>query len=214
MNITKELAAKVLNVVDQGLVSGMGEPVPGQMCVEAAVCYAMGLPHSDQPTCVGEAVRRFKISLNDARWPSDEARTKGMRKLAVAQLGSESIDQRAFADYVVVETIKRLLPLTLRHAGESNQKHAVALEEVAQACEKATRETAYELAVAAKKVSALARKDASADAAAYAADAAYASAAKSKQLQYLTLAAEIGLEALIVCKSPGVEYLFLCEESA
>jgi hypothetical protein len=41
--VTEELSRKVLEVVDAGLVSGMGEPTPGKMCVEAAVCYAMGL---------------------------------------------------------------------------------------------------------------------------------------------------------------------------
>ena len=52
MEITQEIAAKVLEIVDAGLVGGVGKPVPGQMCVEAAVCYAMGLPHGDEPTCV------------------------------------------------------------------------------------------------------------------------------------------------------------------
>jgi hypothetical protein len=36
MKITNELVQKVLSIVDAGLVSGMGEPVPGKMCVEAA----------------------------------------------------------------------------------------------------------------------------------------------------------------------------------
>lgn len=52
MEITREIASKVLEVVDAGLVKGLGQPLPGQMCVEAAVCFAMGLPHSDEPTCV------------------------------------------------------------------------------------------------------------------------------------------------------------------
>jgi len=51
MKITGELAAKVLAVVDAGLVKGLGEAVPGHMCVEAAVCYALGEPHSDAPSC-------------------------------------------------------------------------------------------------------------------------------------------------------------------
>ena len=93
VTINKELAKKVLNVVDKGLVNGMGEAVPGKMCVEAAVCYALGLPHSDNPPCVGQNVRSFKISLNDQKWPTDKDRTKGMRKLAIAQLGSDEIDQ-------------------------------------------------------------------------------------------------------------------------
>jgi hypothetical protein len=64
--ITAEVAQKVLDVVDAGLVRGVGEPVPGQMCVEAAVCYALGLPHGDDPACVSSALRGLKIRLNDS----------------------------------------------------------------------------------------------------------------------------------------------------
>ena len=58
------------------------------MCVEAAVCYAYDLPHSDKPPCVGNAVREFKIRLNDCNWSSSKARARGMRRIAIAQLGS------------------------------------------------------------------------------------------------------------------------------
>lgn len=46
--INKALAIKVLEVVDAGLSSGMGIPVPGKMCVEAAVNFAMGHEHAPQ----------------------------------------------------------------------------------------------------------------------------------------------------------------------
>lgn len=78
IELTSKVAKKVLAVVDAGLVSGIGQPIPGKMCVEAAVCYAMGLPHSDTPECVGSEVRSFKITLNDQYWPTDEDRTKGI----------------------------------------------------------------------------------------------------------------------------------------
>jgi len=42
--ITREVAQKVLSAVDAGLVKGQGIQEPGKMCVEAAVCYALGLP--------------------------------------------------------------------------------------------------------------------------------------------------------------------------
>src|SRR5690349_4673650 len=99
MNLNEDVAKKVLETVDAGLCRGMGEPVPGQMCVEAAVCYALGLPHSDNPPCVGEAIRSFKIQLNDSCWSSNAARAKGMRRVAVAQLGSIEVDQVAFVQY-------------------------------------------------------------------------------------------------------------------
>src|SRR5665213_3634004 len=96
--ITKEIAAKVLATVDAGLCSGVGNPVPGQMCVEAAVCYALGQEHGDEPVCVSPALRQFKIGLNDAAWSSNEARAKGMRRLALIQLGTAgTLDDRAFA---------------------------------------------------------------------------------------------------------------------
>jgi len=98
MEITREIAAKVLEVVDAGLVSGMGKPIPGQMCVEAAVCYAMGLPHSDDPKCVAPILRSLKIRLNDSTWSSDKARANGLRRLALAQLGSRNVlDEKEFS---------------------------------------------------------------------------------------------------------------------
>ena len=220
MQLSRELAAKVLQTVDAGLVSGVGNPVPGQMCVEAAVCYALGQPHGDEPKCVGSAVRRFKIRLNDSCWPSDQARTTGMRKLAIAQLGSDTIDQSAFAKIVVRETIRRILPITLRECGKHNPKFADRLEAMAALCEShPDRDTAYKAKALAFEV----RKDAYAAAYAYAAAAAdadaaedtaayaYAYAAADVRLKILQTCADIGLQALIELKSPGCEWLDLCE---
>ena len=179
MEMTRELAAKVLEIVDAGLVSGLGEAVPGKMCVEAAVCYAMGLPHSDEPTCVGAAVRTFKIRLNDSRWPTDADRTKGMRKLAIAQLGSDSIDQMAFAKQVGLECQRRVLPLTLRRAASFGGKYAAELEAAAVLCETSTtHEEAKAATLAAREVTRKSRAyaNANADANAYAYADAYANA--------------------------------------
>ncbi len=116
IKLTRKVAEKVLKVVDAGLVSGLGKAKPGQMCVEAAVCYALGLPHGDNPPCVGESVRSFKISLNDCKWPTDEDRTKGMRKLAIAQLGSNEIDQTKFLEIVGFKCITQILPVIVQNA--------------------------------------------------------------------------------------------------
>ncbi len=116
IKLTKEVARKVLKVVDAGLVSGLGVAEPGKMCVEAAVCFALGLPHDDNPPCVGNSVRNFKISLNDCKWSSDKARTKGMRKLAIAQLGSNEIDQTKFLELVGFECITKILPVIIENA--------------------------------------------------------------------------------------------------
>ncbi len=157
--ITMEQAKKVLETVDAGLVNGLGNPVPGQMCVEAAVCYALGLKHSDDPICVSEALRKLKIHLNDSPWSSPEARAKGMRRLALVQLGTkDTLDEREFVKRVAAMTIRTVLPPLLRKAG---------LNEVADRCEK---KGSYEAAYAAYAA------DAAAYAAADAADAAAAAA--------------------------------------
>jgi len=107
---TKKHARKIVELLKHGLTSGVGRPEPGQMCVEAAVCYAMGLPHGDDPKCVGKAVRAFKIQLNDCAWPDEMARAEGMKRLAVAQLGSDALDQMAFGKLMHLRGIQKVLP--------------------------------------------------------------------------------------------------------
>lgn len=114
--LTASLASKVLEVVDAGLSSGLGSASPGSMCVEAAVCYAYGEPHTDQPRCVLPEIRNFKISMNDSEiWynlAANDAESKhvldveqlakkyradGLRRLAIVQLGSkEKISSEAW----------------------------------------------------------------------------------------------------------------------
>lgn len=170
MEINENLAKKVLETVNAGLVKGVGVPTPGKMCVEAAVCYAMGLEHSDNPTCVGPAVRAFKIRLNDSNWSSNKARAEGLRKLAIAQLGSEDIDQTKFVKIVVEQTIRQIVPRALRIAKKRNPKHADALEAAAVECEiNGNRKSALN----ARKAAADAGAYYAASAAAYTYDAAY-----------------------------------------
>lgn len=89
MKITLAFVKKVLSIVDAGLVSGLGEQKPGKMCVEAAVAFAAGEEHNDNPACVHPDLADIKINLNDYNgWPSDKARAEGLRRLAIAQLGS------------------------------------------------------------------------------------------------------------------------------
>lgn len=111
---------RVLDIVDQGLCSGMGKPIPGQMCVEAAVCYAMGMEHDDEPTCVDEDVRDAKIALNDMKWPSREERAKGMRRIAVAQLGSDEIN--GFREFLQEAVINNIAIPALKQKGAEDEK--------------------------------------------------------------------------------------------
>ena len=200
IEITKEIASKVLAVVDAGLVRGVGNPKLGQMCVEAAVCYALDLPHGDHPQCVSRALRSLKIRLNDSSWSSNEARGKGLRRLAVAQLGSRNhLDDKEFAKRVATLAIRLSVPAALRAAASIHKdpKHQEALREAANKCE---REPTRANALVAKKV---------ADAAYAAADAYDAAGDKS-----LAAFAEGVVQILIEMNAPGCQWLALTELEA
>lgn len=137
--VNREIAAKVLATVDQGLCKGLGQPVAGEMCIEAAVCFAMGLPHNDNPPCVSQTVRALKIGLNDSNWSSNKARAKGMRRLAIAQLGTnKNFDDKAFIDALVKSTISKVVPRALRATARIHPslEHKQKLEAAAVECEK------------------------------------------------------------------------------
>ncbi len=75
---------------ERGLSKGLGTQ-EGSMCIEAVICYVLNLPHGDDPKCVANSVRDFKITLNDKNWSSPQARAKSLRNLGLAQLGSLGI---------------------------------------------------------------------------------------------------------------------------
>ena len=176
MEINEGHAKKILRLLDYGLVSGLGNPEPGQMCVEALVCYALGLPHGDNPPCVSPALRSLKIRLNDASWSSHTARAKGLRRLALAQLGSVGVlDEKEFLSRVVDHAIRVSVPEAMRVSASiiKNPDHKAAMIAAAARCEKdGTREAAIEAKKTATAAAAYAAAYYAADAAAYAADAA------------------------------------------
>jgi len=225
--ITETIARKVLETVDAGLCKGKGEPVPGSMCVEAAVVYALGLPHSDDPKCVSRALRELKIRLNDSNWSSNQARAKGLRRLALIQLGTAgAIDDKEFARRVAELAIRKSVPLALRAAAsiQKDAHHANALRDAALLCERDGDESSARKARAA----AYAADDSAADSAAsaaYAADAAAAaesaadsaadsaeSAAYAARDKSLADFAEGIVQILIEMKSPGAHWLALTEQ--
>jgi hypothetical protein len=225
LKITEAVARKVLTVVDAGLVSGVGAPIPGQMCVEAAVCYALGLPHGDDPVCVEGALRNFKIRLNDARWSSPQARAKGLRRLAVAQLGSNgNLDKREFALRVSRLAIMTVVPVALRCAAKAHleEKHKTALELAADRCVKeGTGDAAYAAARAADAAftydaAYAAYAAARAADAAFTYDAAYAAeiaftAARAASDKVLADFAEGVVQILVSMGAPGCRWLALTE---
>ncbi len=228
IEITSEVASRVLDVVDAGLSVGVGNPVPGQMCVEAAVCFALGLPHGDDPACVSPALRQLKICLNDKNWSSNEARAKGLRRLAVAQLGSAGVlDDREFAKRVAEMSIRKVVPTALRIAAsiQKDAKHRASLIAAVNRCEaEGTKAAAYAAANAAADAAdaayAAANAANAADAAANAADAAYAAAnaayaadaaANAARDKVLSDFAGDVVQILIAMNAPGCQWLRLTE---
>jgi hypothetical protein len=243
IEITEAIAIKILDVVDQGLSSGLGVQKPGQMCVEAAVCYALGLPHGDDPQCVSPSLRSLKIRLNDSEWSSKAARAKGLRRLAVAQLGSKgAFDEIDFAKQLADLACRISVPIALRAAASVHKdpKHRDAMLKAADRCEiSPSREAAYAAYAAADAASAAtAAADAAAYSAAYAAaytanaadaataaaDAAYAAvnaaaysaaaACPSTRDQILSDFADGVVQILIAMKAPGCQWLPLTELQA
>ena len=116
--ITEALVRKLLATVDAGLTAGLGVPKPGKMCVEAAIAYTLGESHSDGPTCVHPVVRAGKIALNDCAWSSDAARASGMRRVAIAQLGSTDIDYVRYVHLLAQYTQDEIVPLAAEYAAK------------------------------------------------------------------------------------------------
>lgn len=219
-------ASKVLEVVDVGLCKGVGQPIPGQMCVEAAVCYALGQPHGDAPYCVHIAVRAYGIALTDADWSSNRARASGMRSIAIAQLGTVSeFDSKAFAVKLAELTIRRIVPISLRAAAKLVTHGADALEAAAVRCEtegtqEAAKYAAESAAMSAEYAAMSAAESAmsAAKCAMYAKCAAeYAAKCAAESAKYamyaaeydkvLTIAAEIGVQALRVAGAAGIKLM-------
>jgi hypothetical protein len=101
-------------ILDRGLSQGLGSR-DAMVCIEAAICQTLGLPHGDDPQCVTPAVRAYKIALNDSPWSSPQARAAGLRDLGLAQLGSLGVvDGGEFSRRLAEKTIRVLIPQLFR----------------------------------------------------------------------------------------------------
>ncbi|CAM6053486.1 unnamed protein product [Sphagnum tenellum] len=169
----------------------------GQMCIEAAICAALDLPHGDAPTCVASAVRSYKIALNDSNWSSSEARAKGLRSIGIAQVGSAGVvDNDEFCKRMAEGTIRRLISTLYRELFPNNQELLAA----ADRCElEGSREAAKAAAVYARA--------AAVDAGMAAAAAGWAKQATNSGDKYLLLSADICLQVLKDLNSPGCAWL-------
>lgn len=217
-------------ILARGLSQGIGSP-GAQMCIEAAICAALGLPHGDDPKCVANAVRSFKIGLNDAAWSSPAARAKGLRNLGLAQLGSlDVVKDKEFAQLLAEKFIRVLIPTLFREIFPENQKCLAALarceaEGTADAATDATnfaraatayypilatyhalRAANYAIAVSANTIKAVYAADTASCAVHYAAAAASCATSDAND-KYLLLAADLALDVLRDLRSPGISLL-------
>lgn len=217
--ITKQVVEKFDAILSRGLCSGVGRP-NGQMCIEAAVVQALGLPFGDNLKCVEPAIRSFKITLNDSRWSSPQARAAGLRDLGIAQIGSMGVvDGKEFVLLLSIKTIKVLIPALFREVFPSNVHCLNAATKCEEEGTAATARYADDVATTA------ADADTTNDAARYAAaaalyaaaidaDAAAAYAARYANYtnfadKYLLLSAKLALDVLRELKSPGCEWIGL-----
>lgn len=184
-NVSTFDVKKFDEILSRGLSDGLGNR-NGQMCIEAAICTVLDLLHGDDPQCVAKSVRSFKISLNNKKWSSAEARAKGLRDLGLAQLGSLGVvDDKIFVKRLAEEIIGQILPKLFRKLYPKNVKFM----ELVDICEKEkSRKSAVNLKNAA-------------------AAAAYAAAAAKEKDSYLILAAKIALDILKEMGSPGCQLL-------
>jgi hypothetical protein len=188
--------SKLTEIVSAGLVKGLGTPEPGKLCLEAAVCLALGEAHGDKPSCVAAPDNAFAIRLQDAYPGTPEERARLFLPLGLAQLGTADTDRKPWLRLLIEGTIRKVLPMWLRNAAEKqrDETHRAALFAVAERCESdGTQESARHArqvadaaadaasayaAAASASIASAAAADADADAAAAAASA-YAAAASA-----------------------------------
>jgi hypothetical protein len=208
-----------------GLSAGLGHRGE-QVCIEAAICQVLGLDHGDDPRCVTEAVRQFKIRLNDSRWSSAKARAEGLHDLGLAQLGSKGVvDDAEFAKRIAEKTIRVLIPTLFRDVLADkqdcldaatrceNEGTAEAARNAKDVARKYASVTVAAAAAANANVAANVAANAYADyAAAAAVNAAVNAAANADYATdyantYLNLSAGLALETLRELNSPGIALL-------
>lgn len=192
---TEQTARRVLALLDFGLPTGLGQAKPGKMCVEAAVCYAMGADHSDQPRCVSGAVSNFKIEVNDRKWSSNAARGRGLRAIAIAQLGSNKLTYSNFGSALRDVVVGFLRGLALKELARRKPDFKF-VRKINKSVKECSEFDGFNFAITAHEVFKLLTPKV------------MKRLPKGKDARNLQVA-NIGLLALIEAGSPGVKYLKL-----
>ena len=154
---------------DDGILKSGSHAKDGRdFCAMEFLAKVAGEPWTDNPECVHPALSAYCRRLNDAHWPSDEARTETMLPLLAAVFGTRGLPIKVLN--IAEQTIRMIVPIAMEAAAKRNPKHADALRAGGERCK---NEGTREAVLAARN---LARSAVDAAYAAYAA-AAYADAA-------------------------------------
>lgn len=118
-----EVVRQVLSFVDLGLKSNSPLFSNPKEIISSSI--------SDNFLNVSDIVRSFNLALSNGYifWTPSE-RSRMMRRLAVAQLGSSEIDQQSFNKIFVEETIRQILPLFLQDVAKLHSNHSKEINEV------------------------------------------------------------------------------------
>jgi hypothetical protein len=173
---TKRIALEVAKSINGALCRGAGSGQSQNVCVMQAIARAVGLPTSNDQVeeCVGSVVGAFNRKLNDCYWSSDVARAEGMKRLGVASIGSNQLNQMEYGKLMFLRGTQKLLPFVFREIAKiKDGNYKAELKKHADLCEKV--KTFDEAKAACKAASASASAPAYASAYAYA----YASAPAS-----------------------------------
>jgi hypothetical protein len=150
--INETSVKQVCRLVDKGVRGGgIGIAEPGEMCIEAVISFVfdhdsgVGLEDDqlaeidDHPSCVDDRLCDMKIGHNDgADWESDLDRGKGLKRIAIAQLGSvDKFDSDEFASHLEQAMLDFLV--------ERAPKNAVTVGEIQEYWEARSRETFYDI---------------------------------------------------------------------
>jgi len=104
MKITEAIINKLKEIIDGGLCHGPGTMLgKGTFCVQQAVTAATKEGHDDRPECVNSTVRALGIQMNDKLGHNTLklARSRILRRFAVAELGSDTLNENECQQRVV-----------------------------------------------------------------------------------------------------------------
>jgi len=206
--INQELVNKIDSLLDKGVTCGFSEdPKPGSMCLEQVICYALGERVTDKPSCVGYEVRDFVILLNDKAWSSPSARAEGMRELAIAQLGSNSLNQYEFREKLCFAVITKLLPAMVRDLGEDKWEKEIKSLEESKSLEEAKKVAHFIFDAFPISSYVFFAADAVIHHACFAVTADYAADATKTGDKYRFMVAHLAVEILKDMESPGCQFL-------